>query len=141
VTRSPVYIAAPYGDPDPLKVARNVERAVWLGRLAVAEGLVPIVPHVLVPALTGPEDPARPEVRALALELGLDLLDTVARAGGDLWVLSRDDWSLSAGVEAELDRFRVHWRRHDARRLGRFDGLRPVLDRHPQLRADYLRLV
>lgn len=102
---------------------------------------MPIVPHVLVPALTGPEDPARPEVRALALELGLELLDTVARAAGDLWVLSLDEGGLSAGVLGELLRFRSRWRREDARRLGRFDGLRPVLDRHPQLRADYLRLV
>ena len=136
----PVYIAAPYSDPDPAIVARNVERAAWLGRLAVAEGRVPIVPHLLVPALTGPEDPARPEVRELALQIGLGLVDTVARAAGDLWVLSRDDWSLSAGVELELMHFHNAWHRRNERRLGRFDGLRFLLERYPQLRDDFLRL-
>ena len=76
----------------------------------------------------------------MALQIGLGFVDTVARAAGDLWVLSRDDWSLSAGVELELAHFRNAWHRRNERRLGRFDSLRVLLERHPQLRDDFLRL-
>ena len=103
MTRPLCYIAAPYGAPTPEGVAWNVARAVLLGRLKLWLSTCPIIPHILVPPLTGSEE-GRPEVREQALALGLDLLVAVRNSvGGQICILSRDDGSLSPGVAAECE--------------------------------------
>lgn len=97
----PCYIAAPYGNPEPEQVARNVERATLLGRLALAYGYCPVVPHLLVPPLTGPESPDQPEVRRQALALGLELVRMVHSRDGLMWLLLNADGTRTAGVRAE----------------------------------------
>lgn len=100
-----VYIAAPYADPTPEGIRWNIARASLMGRLAFEMGHTPIVPHVLGAALFGTDE--TPQTRADALRYGLDLVRDVARAGGDLWVLTRDDGTLSDGCAAEVARFQA----------------------------------
>lgn len=92
----PVYICAPYrGD-----VAENRRRAIALTVLALHHGLAPICPHVHDAAYL-----LHPEPDRVALEAGLVQVATVARVGGRLWVLKRDDGTLSEGCAAEHARY------------------------------------
>lgn len=135
MSRPLCYIAAPYAHPSPVGLARNVDRAILLGRLAISVGLCPIVPHALVPALVGSEV-GRPEVRAVALDLGLDLLDGVIAANGRLYVLTRDDGTLSPGVEAEVRRFHTFSRsRFEAATWQSWGSLMALHGLHDEWRA------
>ena len=95
----PVYVAAPYGAPTQEARAWHVARAELLGELAAACGLAPVVVHRRIHDHEwGPdEDPAS---RAAGMEVTLAIcLETVKR--GLLWVLERDDGTLSPGTQAE----------------------------------------
>lgn len=133
--RSTVYIAAPYAPTatNPARrsaeIERHVARALWLGELAIREGLSPIVPHVSIAAgLYGnDEDPA---ARARGRECTTALLQLVARSGtGRLWVLLTDAGDESEGVRAEA----LAWRRAAASparpsRRGTWSSYRTVLE-------------
>lgn len=105
--RRPVYIAGPYrGD-----VVVNVQRAAELGRHAVDQGLAPYVPHVhgflgVLGAGTGGDD-ARTEGRAISCCLSIVHLFGGAEPSDPLapwlWVIARDDGTLSAGTLRELE--------------------------------------
>ena len=117
MSRCPVYIAGPYGDPDPLQIDLNVRRASALARLAVAEGLAPLVVHPAILAGAYGDD-YNPQERAAGLDCSLSLVETVRRhSGGQLWVLTRHDGELSPGTKLELQawqgvpRGRRHFRR------------------------------
>jgi hypothetical protein len=97
--RKLAYIAAPYADPNPAVRAWNVARACLLARLAVSTGWAPIVVHPGIAAIYGEDETE--ELRALGLEVDIALLLHVRREGGFLWVLLRDDLSMSSGVAAE----------------------------------------
>lgn len=102
---APVYIAGPYGDPDPAIVALNVRRAVLLGRFAFGLGLAPLVIHPLIIAIAG--DDTDPAIRERGIAWSLALLDGIARhTEGVLFVISRDDGALSAGTRTEVLRWR-----------------------------------
>lgn len=98
------YVAGPYWDQSPKVRAWNVARAAFLGRLAVLEGLAPIVVHTSIQALYGTEETMAN--RAVGLEVDLSILRLVARGSdagrGWLWGLYRDDRTLSEGTRLEV---------------------------------------
>lgn len=81
------------------------DRAVALARMASRAGYLPVVPHL--PGFHGiyGDSSDSAESRQTALAAGLALLDMVKAAGGELWVIKRDDGTLSAGCRLELDRW------------------------------------
>ena len=102
MTRPALYVAAPFGDPSPTIRAWHTARAALLCRLATLSGFAPICPHPTI-AAGGYGDDSDPAQRAAGMEATLALALLVARARGTLWALSRDDGTLSAGTDAELD--------------------------------------
>jgi len=103
MTRTLVYIAAPYGDPIPEIRRWNVARAVALGRVWQAKGYAPIVVHTSVEfGVYGCDE--SPEERAAGLESSLAIVEMVVRAGGTVAALLRDNGEASAGVKAEIIR-------------------------------------
>jgi len=99
---SPVYIAAPFaGDVDV-----NVQRACQLSMLAVKIGLAPIVVHPGIAAGAYGDD-GSPSERERGLRAVCALVDLVAEHRyGELWVLLRDDGSMSPGTQREFERFK-----------------------------------
>lgn len=98
------YVAAPYGASTPEEIQRNIARAVFVGALLMrlGEGTCwPYVPHVNGAALFGAAE--TPETRKQALAYGIGMLRTIGAANGALVLLQRDDGTLSAGMEAELE--------------------------------------
>lgn len=103
MTRPACYVAAPYGDPDPLIRSWNVGRACALARLAVAEGLAPIVVHPGIAPIYGPNGDQDPGTRALGLEVDVALVELVARTVlGRLYVLETDAGELTSGTRREV---------------------------------------
>ena len=101
----PVYIAAPFAGPDEDAVAKNVHRAVGLARLATESGYAPLVIHPAIHAGCYGNDDS-PEDRARGLRIAVELVGLVAtNPYGRLWVLARDDGSLSSGCAIELEHF------------------------------------
>jgi len=101
-TRAPVYVAAPYGDPDPQVRDLNADRAELIARLAAREGLAPLVVHSMIHrgVLGDDSDPAQ---RAAGIGVSLSLLAVIrASVHGQLWVLLRDDGERTDGVLKEI---------------------------------------
>ncbi len=95
-----VYIAGPFaGD-----TAENTRRAVAISRYATIQGLSPICVHPGILAGAYGDD-AVPEERERGLAAVVSIVREVAKAGGTLWVLLRDDRSMSAGTRREWDAF------------------------------------
>ena len=111
VTERPVvYICGPFAAPDQGAVAENIKRAEILGRIAVNRGYAPIVVHSNVEELFGSDrDPA---LRAVGLECNLAVTRAVAESGGFLWVITRDDGTLSEGCSAEAIEFTTRLMAH-----------------------------
>lgn len=80
--------------------ARNIRRAVHLGRLAVLAGYAPLVPHVASEPLHGKD--SDPDRRAEALECGEGLAYATSIAAGAFWGILRDDGTASEGVSLEM---------------------------------------
>lgn len=99
-----VYIAGPYAAPTPEERTENVRRVGVLSRHAVALGLVPVSVHAAVDAGHFGRDDV-PEDRAAGLWASTQLAAGVARLGGLLWVIRRDDGSLSEGTHREVQAF------------------------------------
>ena len=101
---SPVYIAAPYAATDPMVRAWNVSRACFLARVAASTyKLAPIVVHPGIAQIYGEEE--TPLLREMGMRVDLSLLHHVHGANGCLWVLLRDDGTMSDGVKLEVE----HW--------------------------------
>lgn len=100
--RPVVYVATPVRAACATVRRWNWLRAVTLARLAAHEGLAPLLPALTVGgALEGfPHAGGHDHPAAMACCLGL--LRAVKQAGGGLWVLTRDDDTLSEGCAAEL---------------------------------------
>lgn len=102
------YIAGPYGASTLAEIDHNVARAVALAAYAASCGLAPMITHPLGRVGTF-GDPAEAEdgeaVRKRALAYGVHLAELTARDYGFLWVIARDDGTLSAGTQAERDAF------------------------------------
>lgn len=94
-----VYICAPFSAPSLLERDRNVNRALLLGRLAVLSGFAPIVVHPSIDSVFG--DDNDPAARARGLACNLAVCELVAHNGGALWILLRDDGTMSPGCECE----------------------------------------
>lgn len=100
-------IAAPYAPLPGLTVQDNINRAVWLSRLAMAFGLAPITPHLLWPVLTDDLDEKDPSTRDVSLRNSQAHAAAVGKAGGDMWVLTKPgkERKLSAGCVEEFNSF------------------------------------
>ena len=106
---SPVYIAAPYASTDPAVRAWNVSRACLLARVAAGSyTLAPVVVHPGIAQVYGEEE--TPLLREIGMRVDLSLLHHVYGANGRLWVLLRDDGTMSDGVKLEVE----HWVALDA---------------------------
>lgn len=83
----------------------NLRRARALAALACREGLAPVVPALSCDVFRlAFRDPVQAE--KAALERGITLAATVAKAGGLLWLLFRDDGTISPGCRGEIDEFK-----------------------------------
>lgn len=98
-----VYVAAPLGAPTAALRAWHRERANLLCALAFAMDRVPVCVHPYAETAMGSD--ADPDARARGLAYALDAVEVVARAGGALWVLLRDDGTLSDGCAQESARY------------------------------------
>jgi hypothetical protein len=106
IERKTAYIAGPYAAETPLQIERNVMRSVALGRLATEIGYAALVPHAIGwMGVYGERHEGDVGVRDRALSSSLALVEAVGRSGGALFVLERDDGSLSTGTGLELERF------------------------------------
>lgn len=115
MTRPACYVIAPYADESAVIRAWNVARGCALARLAVAEGLAPIVVHPGIVPIYGPVETS--QLRALGLDVDTSLVELVARTVlGRLYVLETDAGELTSGSRRELVAFT------NAR--GRFEGRR-----------------
>ena len=125
MNRPPVYIAAPYGAPTGELMRLNTQRAELLGRLAMLEGLTPVVVHSgILAGIFG--DDTKPEQRADGLEATLVILHLVAsREDGRFWLLTRDDGVISDGAASEWSQWGVHrGESHDPDLAKNWDGYR-----------------
>lgn len=103
---TPVYVAGPYAAPTPDLILQNVVRASIVGWLAVDRGLAPVVPHLLGwGGLYGDPNEGDSRTRELALRCSRTLAYSVGVRCGEIWVIERDDGTLSSGTEAELEEF------------------------------------
>ena len=85
-----VFICSPYqGD-----INTNTIRVKRYARFAVAEKVVPVIPHLMYPRFLDEDDPGE---RALGLEMGLVLLEKCKA----LWVFGD---VISAGMIAEIEK-------------------------------------
>lgn len=107
--RPPVYVAGPFArDPD-----NNTRVAVMVARFATHKGFAPLVVHPSILAGAYGDD-NHPEERDAGIECALSLLKLVAdHPHGELWVIERDDGTLSEGTAMELEAWR-HVRGTDA---------------------------
>lgn len=96
--RPPVYIAGPYRSVQPFGVDDNVSRARDLAAFAVRKGFTPFVPHVLgFRGVYGPGD-------TTALDCCLSMVHAFGDVeGAQMWVIARDDGSLSEGTALEVE--------------------------------------
>lgn len=112
-----VYIAGPYAAPTADEIARNVRRAVALGRYAAHLGYTPLVPHAQGWAgVYGAADESEAGVRELALRCSQDL---AARAD-EVWIIQRDDGTRSEGSHLEAEAHRLRSGRPHLPRVGRW---------------------
>lgn len=102
--RGLVYIAGPYAAPTAQERAENVRRIGVLSRLALGLGLAPVAVHAAVEAGHFGQD-CNPADRKRGLDAACSLAQWVAKSGGDLWVLTRDDGFFSSGCVQEVDAF------------------------------------
>jgi hypothetical protein len=99
--RPVVYIAAPYRGENAAEVRANVAKATSLAAFAVRAGYAPVLPHAHAEVYELAANDRGEEADRVALVCGLDQVRAVARAGGELWILSRGDGSLSNGCADE----------------------------------------
>ena len=97
MTRKIVYIAAPFGASSQTERVWNTQRAELLCLLAQRSGYAPICVHSgILRGAYGDDD--NPADRAAGLETDVRLLDVC----DEMWVLLRDDGSMSDGVAVEV---------------------------------------
>jgi hypothetical protein len=100
-----LFVAGPYAAETHEETLWNVERAKALGTAAIERGFTAVVPHLSGAAglFGSPRDDgsAGPQ-RDFAIAHSRALATAVGAAGGDLWVLRRDDRSISSGSSQEF---------------------------------------
>lgn len=104
-----VYIAGPYKAATPEEIERNVRRACAVGFFAATvHGLSPTVPHAesWLGVLGSPLEADGELTRSRALRVTTAKAAQIGRAGGDLWVIAREDGTLSEGTQLDLEAFR-----------------------------------
>lgn len=90
-----VYIASPYAGDVEANVAYAMKAAQW----AIKQGVAPLVPHLMYPALL---DDNKPEERELGLSLNMRLL----RACDAIWLFACK--GITPGMQRELDYAMAH---------------------------------
>ncbi len=139
MTRVPCYISAPYGDPDPNVIEYNIQRAEFIGRLAVLEGRAPlVVPSTLHGVDGGDDDPA---ARRRGMACDLVILGVLALSpSSELWTLTNGA-GFTSGMEEELACWVGKVGDGVRRRVrgGTWEDWRPLAERHG-LTAEWERL-
>lgn len=107
------YIAAPYAGDE----AANLRRADALALAVALLGRAVYIPHRAI----GQQRPDTARSRAPAIRACLAAVDRVAKMGGELHVLERDDGSLSPGCALEVERWRA-WGAVEVRWMWGDDG-------------------
>lgn len=92
-----VYVAGPFRGAPLL----NSARAATVSALAVRQGYAPICVHPAIEAGAYGNDDV-PEERERGLAAVIALVELVARNGGELWVILRDDGTPSEGTRREV---------------------------------------
>jgi hypothetical protein len=95
-----VYVAGPFRGATLL----NSARAATVSALAVRQGYAPICVHPAIDAGAYGNDDV-PEERERGLAAVTALVEIVARAGGELWVILRHDGTPSEGTRREMEAF------------------------------------
>ena len=99
---TPVYIVGPFAGAHWYEVMANVDRAKRLARWLSRRGYAVVCVH---PVIDEAAD-ADPVLRSQGLAQSLDLVRMVARAGGRLAIIEREDGTLSQGSALEVDAWR-----------------------------------
>lgn len=95
-----VYVAGPFAGAR----LTNAARAAAVSAIAVARGYAPVCVHPAIEAgAYGRDDPPSERERGLAAVCAL--VELVARNGGELWVILRDDGTPSAGTRREMEAY------------------------------------
>jgi len=103
----PVYIAGPFAAETHELRLENVRRACRLSRYAVRQGYAPIVVHAGIELGAYGNDNVVPE-RIRGAAATCVLVEVVAACKtGELWVIERDNGSLSTGTGREWDRWAI----------------------------------
>lgn len=100
-----VYLAGPYAAPTEEGVLDNIHRIRALAQLAVTLGMSPVAQHFTggIGVFGSSIDDGSPSVsRHNALLAGQAVAHAIGRTGGLLWVVTRDDGTLTEGTALEV---------------------------------------
>lgn len=104
IERRLVYVSGPFAGKDKGEIRGNVWKAGQLSLIAIKAGYIPISYHSLIHGgYLGRDDVLEERERGIkAME---DICRHVARVGGSIWVILRDDRTMSPGTQREFDAF------------------------------------
>jgi hypothetical protein len=99
-----IYVAGSYAASTPEAIELNVRRACMLGRLVAHTGATPVVPHAMgfLGCYGDPTEGANDGCRERAIRCGISLAQAVIASGGKMWVIAKDDGTMSDGTRKEL---------------------------------------
>ena len=101
--RQTIYIAGPYGDTDPAVRAEHIRRVAVLSSHLVREGYAPVSVHAAIESGAFGND-FDPEERAM----GLQAATAIACQCDRMFVILRDDETMSDGTKREVDAYLEH---------------------------------
>lgn len=109
----PIYVAGPFAaqeHPLPVPVGLHVTRAAAVASWATRMGYAPLVVHPAIAAGAYGDDDD-PDDRRMGLAATVELVRLVAsHPAGELWLITRDDGTLSSGTAGELRAWEQHRR-------------------------------
>lgn len=105
-SRALLFVCAPYASFGGIDIPENVRRAAALGSYAASLGFSPVVPHTHgFLGVYGSPSEKDETTRATALSCGVALARAIGSNRGRIWVIAREDGSLSEGCREEVYAF------------------------------------